>query len=87
MQFDRMVGGVRVVNAGSVGSPFNAVGAFWLLLGEELELKRTEYDFESAAAMIRATTYPMAAQYAVESVIAPPGEEQTLAWLARAELL
>ena len=34
MQFDRIVGGTRVVNAGSVGMPFGAPGADWLLLGE-----------------------------------------------------
>src|SRR5690348_7522548 len=32
MQFDRMIGDVRVVNAGSVGMPFGASGADWLLL-------------------------------------------------------
>ena len=33
MQFDRMIGAVRVVNAGSVGMPFGEPGAYWLLLG------------------------------------------------------
>src|SRR6187549_3834664 len=33
MQFDRTVGSVRVVNAGSVGMPFQEPGAYWLLLG------------------------------------------------------
>jgi predicted phosphodiesterase len=34
-QFDRRVGGKRVVNAGSVGMPYQGkpVGGFWLLLG------------------------------------------------------
>src|SRR2546428_10660242 len=32
MQFDRMIGATRVVNAGSVGSPFGRTGADWLLL-------------------------------------------------------
>ena len=35
MQFDRMVGPLRVVNAGSVGMPFGTTGADWLLLGPE----------------------------------------------------
>lgn len=33
MQFDRMIGATRVVNAGSVGMPFGEPGAYWLLLG------------------------------------------------------
>ena len=33
MQFDRMIGRTRVVNAGSVGMPFGEPGAYWLLLG------------------------------------------------------
>src|SRR5579872_3773252 len=55
MPFDRMVGSIRVVNAGSVGMPFNGPGAFWLLLGPAVELRCTIYDRESAAARVRAT--------------------------------
>ena len=58
MQFDRMVGTTRVVNAGSVGMPFGEPGADWLLLGPEIELRHTAYDLEKAAARLRATTYP-----------------------------
>src|SRR5262245_19664767 len=46
MQFDRTVGTIRVVNAGSVGMPFGARGACWALLGPDVELRRTPYDFE-----------------------------------------
>src|SRR5688500_14941979 len=46
MQFDRTVGHVRVINAGSVGMPFAAPsGAYWLLLAPEVQLRRTAYDF------------------------------------------
>src|SRR5215469_12495056 len=60
MQFDRMVGSTRVVNAGSVGMPFGAVGAHWLLIGPgaDVQLKRTQYDLRDAAARLRATQYP-----------------------------
>lgn len=41
-QFERVVTGTRVVNAGSVGMPYeNEPGAFWLL---DLEHRRTRYD-------------------------------------------
>ena len=59
VQFDRHVGGLRLVNAGSVGMPYEGRrGAFWALLGPEVELRRTEYDVERAAAAIRATGFP-----------------------------
>ena len=74
MQFDRLVGGTRVVNAGSVGMPFGEPGAYWLLLGPDVELRRTMYDLEAAAERIRASTYPQADQFAEQHVLAPPPE-------------
>ncbi len=45
VQFDRMIGGYRVVNAGSVGMPYEREpGAYWLLLGPDVELRRTACD-------------------------------------------
>ncbi len=42
MQFERTVGGVRVINAGSVGIPYEEEpGAYWLL---DLVHRRTPYD-------------------------------------------
>jgi predicted phosphodiesterase len=59
VQFDRTVGGTRVVNAGSVGMPYEDVpGAYWLLLGPGVELRRTPYDVEGALAAIDASDYP-----------------------------
>ena len=61
VQFDRTVGAIRVVNAGSVGAPYEAEpGAYWALLDERVDLRRTAYDVESAAAAILATGYPRA---------------------------
>ena len=78
MPFDRMVGNVRVVNAGSVGMPFGDAGADWLLLGPDVQFRHTNYDLESAAARIRATAYPQADDFAVRYVLAPPSEAQML---------
>jgi hypothetical protein len=86
MQFDRTIGRVRVVNAGSVGMPFGAPGAYWLLLGPGIELRRTDYDLEKAAARIRATAYPQAEEFATRNVLAPPSEDEILKTFARAEL-
>ena len=45
VQFDRTVDGKRVVNAGSVGMPYEAApGAYWALVGDDVALRRTEYD-------------------------------------------
>jgi len=45
VQFDRIIGDYRVVNAGSVGMPYEAEpGAYWLRLGPDVELRRTAYD-------------------------------------------
>jgi predicted phosphodiesterase len=78
MQFDRMVGETRVVNAGSVGMPIGKPGAYWLLLGPEVELRRTVYDCASAAERIRATEYPGAQDYAENSVLRTPDEHEML---------
>ena len=77
MQFDRVVTGVRVVNAGSVGMPFGKPGADWLILGPDVEFRRTTYDFHEAAAQVRATTYPEARQFAA-SIVQPPAEAAML---------
>jgi putative phosphoesterase len=59
VQFDRDVHGVRLVNAGSVGMPYEGEpGAFWALLGRGIELRRTAYDVVAAAGRLRASGYP-----------------------------
>ena len=59
MAFERDVGAVRIVNAGSVGMPFGEPGAFWASVGPDgVTLRRTEYDRASAMAVATATGYP-----------------------------
>ena len=86
MQFDRTIGNLRVVNAGSVGMPFGEPGTYWLLLGPKVELRRTAYDLPHAADRIRATQYPQAEEFAAQNVLRPPAEAQMLELFARAEL-
>jgi predicted phosphodiesterase len=85
MQFDRRVGGTRVVNAGSVGAPFGRSGAYWSLIGPGVELRRTEYDLERAAERIRATDHPRARESA-EEILNPRPEEEMLALFQPAEV-
>ena len=86
MQFDRTVGAVRVVNAGSVGMPFAEPGAYWLLLGRDIMFRHTPYDLAAAAQRIRATAYPQAAEFAARNILQPPSEEEMLRAFAGVEL-
>jgi putative phosphoesterase len=59
VQFDRTHRGKRIVNAGSVGMHWEGrPGAYWLLIGPEVDLRRTPYDLDDAAKRIRATDCP-----------------------------
>jgi putative phosphoesterase len=86
MQFDRMIGKTRVVNAGSVGMPFGEPVANWLLLGSEVELRRTPYDLVKAAERIRDTNYPQAQDFARRNILQSPSEGEMLEAFARVEL-
>ena len=80
VQFDRRVDGTRLVNAGSVGMPYQAAPghAFWCMLGPGVELRRSAYDAAAAAAAIEAGGMPGAADWAAEYVRAQhPAEEAT----------
>jgi predicted phosphodiesterase len=80
MQQDRRVGRWRFVNPGSVGRPYeDRPGAYWGIVGLEVELRRTDYDFESAAAATRASGHPLAAELAVENVLSVPSREAAIA--------
>jgi putative phosphoesterase len=78
MQFDRLVRGIRVVNAGSVGMPYGAPGACWLRLGPSVEMKRAAYDLEAAATAVRSSDYPQAEFFAARHVLSPPSEAEML---------
>ena len=79
MQFDRRVGEVRVVNAGSVGMPYEeAPGAYWALLGPDIELRRTAFDLDAAAEQIRATGWPAADEFVAENLLVVPSRAEAL---------
>lgn len=86
MQFDRMIGKIRVVNAGSVGKPYGKSGADWLLLDGGVHLRHTTYDLAKAAERIRKTNYPQAQEFAENHILQPPTEEQMLEVYTRREL-
>jgi predicted phosphodiesterase len=85
MQFDRMIGSTRVVNAGSVGEPYGEPGAYWVVLGPDVQLRHTAYDLAQAAARIRATSYPQA-QADAHNLLHPPSEAEMVELFSKWEL-
>jgi predicted phosphodiesterase len=73
VQFDRRVAGARVINAGSVGMPYEGrAGAFWLLVTDgEPELRHTAYNVEAAGAALRASGFPDVDDLIRESLVEP----------------
>jgi putative phosphoesterase len=60
VQFDRRLGDRRLVNAGSVGLPYEGEAGIapWALLGPDIELRRAHYDVELAVEALDTTGYP-----------------------------
>ncbi len=78
MQFDRRVAGLRLLSPGSVGLPYEGRrGAFWALLGPDVELRRTDYDVEAAVAQMRATHDPRV-EVIAELMLEPPPREEAI---------
>ena len=72
LQFDREVAGVRSINPGSVGMPYQGEpGAFWAMLGPDVELRRTAYDLDETVARYRSSGDPLAARM-IEVLESPP---------------
>jgi predicted phosphodiesterase len=72
-QFDRRTPrGKRVINAGAVGMPYEGrPGAYWLLLGPEVSLRRSDYDVDVAVQRMSATGFPELAEMLKESLLEP----------------
>jgi predicted phosphodiesterase len=76
-QFDRIVEPWRLVNAGSVGMAYEGRrGAYWALLGPDVELRRTEYDVDAAAEAMRATGYPEPDEDPIPNLLDPPTADE-----------
>ncbi len=72
MQQDRIVGGIRWINPGSVGLPYeDDIKAFWALLGPDVELRRTPFDVSAAIRAFESVDREDAAQF-VENLRAAP---------------
>jgi predicted phosphodiesterase len=75
MQFKRD----RWVNAGAVGWPYeDDVAAFWAIVSDDVEFRRTPYDVEQAAEEILASGWPDAEVFVAENIrVAPSRAEAT----------
>ena len=79
IQFDREVAGIRSINPGSIGMPYmGEPGAFWAVLGPDVELRRTDYDVDEAVRRYRETDDPLAEQM-VDILLSPPAPEEVIA--------
>jgi putative phosphoesterase len=79
VQFDRtLANGLRIVNGGSVGMPYEGrPGAYWALLGPGVEHRRTEYDLDDAERRIRAGGGPFA-DLTMELLRVPPTRAEAI---------
>ena len=78
-QFDREIAGFRLVNAGSVGMPYeDRGGAYWALLGPDVDLRRTHYDVAAAVRQMREAGYPD--ENHLENLVHVPSGEEAAAF-------
>jgi len=82
-QFDRRLGVVRLVNAGSVGMPYeNEPGAYWALVDAgEPQLRRTSYDAEAAAERMRGSGWPELEGWLVDKLLTVTSAQEHAAML------
>ena len=81
VQYDRQVGDVRLVNAGSVGMPYEgSPDARWALLGEgDVQLVATAYDAEAALDRLAQAGFPLFEQWCVRTLHGEVGAEEATA--------
>ena len=81
VQFDRSVAGHRLINAGSIGMPYQGVAgqAFWTLLGPGVEPRNSAYSAGVFASTLRSTGYPNPEWFEVETAAAATEEYEQMA--------
>jgi putative phosphoesterase len=81
MQQDRRIGGVRFVNAGSVGLPYEGeLAAFWALADAgEIQLRKSPLEVDRVADAFRRSDWPRADEFLRENVLASITREEATA--------
>ena len=82
-QFDRRVGDLRIVNAGSVGMAYEGdVAAYWTLVEDgEPKPMRTEFDVDRAVRETSASGWPHAPGFVAENLLVAVSREEAIASL------
>ena len=82
-QFDRRIGDLRVINAGSVGMAYEGeVAAFWTLVVDgEPSFRKTPFDVERAVREIRKTDWEHAQMFVDENLLVAASREEAIAHL------
>jgi predicted phosphodiesterase len=76
VSYERVVDGVRLLNPGSVGLPYEGrPGAYWAMLGPRVEHRRTQYDLDERR--IRTGENPFA-DLTIELLRAPPTRAEAI---------
>ena len=85
VRYDRRLADLRALNPGSVGLPYEGEqGAFWALLGPDVEHRRTAYDVDEAVARMQATGAPLVEQF-VEVLLEAPTRDEAIEHAERHE--
>jgi predicted phosphodiesterase len=81
-QFDRRIGDLRVVNAGSVGMAYESeVAAFWTLLEDgEPMFRKTPFDVERAVRALRTTEWEGAQAFIDENLLVAVSRDEAIAY-------
>jgi predicted phosphodiesterase len=79
VQYDRRFERTRLFSPGSVGLPYEGRhGAFWALLGPDVELRRTDYDVDAAVERLRASAFPLFAERELPLLLEPLSRDEVI---------
>jgi predicted phosphodiesterase len=77
MQFRRG----RWANAGSIGMPYeDDVAAFWAIVGDDVDFRRTPFDVERAASEIRESGWPGGEEFVAKNLLGVPSRAEATAY-------
>jgi predicted phosphodiesterase len=80
-QFDRCIGDLRVINAGSIGMAYEGeVAAFWTLVEDgEPTFRKTPFDIDRAVRELRATDWENAQAFVDENLLVAVSRDEAIA--------
>jgi hypothetical protein len=72
----------RWINAGSVGMPYEGeVAAFWAIVSDGVEFRRTAFDVERAVAEVEGSAWPSGRrEFVEENLRAAPSRREAIEW-------